>query len=134
MVQRRNTHQRSLVMEAVKSLADHPTADEVYDYVRRQDEHVSRGTVYRNLNLLTEQGQVLDVKVPGADRFDFRTEPHAHMVCRQCGAVVDVPESVAAGADKDVQALTGYAEVAHYTVFLGLCPVCQAARKQGVLP
>ncbi len=125
MLQRRNTHQRQLVMEAVQELADHPTADQVYARIHEREPHVSRATVYRNLNLLAEQGQILDVKTPGADRFDFRTDPHAHLVCRECGAVVDVPDPTPPDVDKDVANRTGYVDVSHYTVFSGLCPACR---------
>ena len=55
-MERRNTRQRQLVLDAVRELDDHPTADEVYLRVREKDEHVSRGTVYRNLHILVESG------------------------------------------------------------------------------
>jgi Fe2+ or Zn2+ uptake regulation protein len=125
MVQRRNTRQRRLVLDAVMQLDDHPTADEIYLTVRQQDEHVSRGTVYRNLNLLAEEGRILDVKVPGGDRFDHRVDDHAHLVCRSCGEVCDVPDPNASDADARTADATGYAGVSHYTVFSGICPKCQ---------
>lgn len=53
-VQRRNTKQRKLVLDAVRQSYNHPTADEIYDAVREQDDKISRGTVYRNLNLLAD--------------------------------------------------------------------------------
>ena len=53
-MERRNTRQRQLVLEAVQELCDHPTADEIYLRVREQDDHISRGTVYRNLHLLAD--------------------------------------------------------------------------------
>ena len=58
-VQRRNTRQRKLVLDAVRQSYNHPTADEIYNVVRAQDDKISRGTVYRNLNLLADAGEIL---------------------------------------------------------------------------
>lgn len=65
-VQRRNTKQRKLVLDAVRQSYNHPTADEIYNAVRAQDDKISRGTVYRNLNLLADAGEILSIKTPGA--------------------------------------------------------------------
>ena len=65
-VQRRNTRQRKLVLDAVRQSYNHPTADEIYNVVRAQDDKISRGTVYRNLNLLADAGEILSIKTPGA--------------------------------------------------------------------
>ena len=62
-VQRRNTKQRKLVLDAVRQSYNHPTADEIYNVVRAQDDKISRGTVYRNLNLLADAGSVEKVGV-----------------------------------------------------------------------
>ena len=71
----RNTRQRALVLEAVRSLHNHPTSADVYDAVREKHPSISRATVYRNLNVLTEQGEVLHIPVAGgADRYDFRCD------------------------------------------------------------
>ena len=60
-VQRRNTRQRKLVLDAVRQSYNHPTADEIYNVVRAQDDKISRGTVYRNLNLLADAGEILSI-------------------------------------------------------------------------
>ncbi len=87
--QRRNTRQRQLVLDAVRSRNDHPTADDIYLAVRELDERISRGTVYRNLNLLEETGAICSVKAPGGSRFDWKTDGHAHVVCTECGCIAD---------------------------------------------
>ena len=74
-VQRRNTKQRKLVLDAVRQSYNHPTADEIYNAVREQDDKISRGTVYRNLNLLADAGEILSIKTPGGSRFDRTTTP-----------------------------------------------------------
>ncbi len=83
-VQRRNTRQRKLVLDAVRQSYNHPTADEIYNAVREQDDKISRGTVYRNLNLLADAGEILSIKTPGGSRLIARSSrmrissaPHA---------------------------------------------------------
>ena len=79
----RNTIQRALVLEAVQSLHNHPTSADVYEVVRARHPNISRATVYRNLGVLANRGEVLRVEVPnGADRYDFLNKPHYHAKCR----------------------------------------------------
>ena len=81
------SRQRELILETVRRSDDHPTADTIYARVRAQDPKVSLGTVYRNLNLLCENGQLLKVPIPGSsDRFDHTLGDHAHAYCTQCGS------------------------------------------------
>ncbi|MEI3231561.1 MAG: transcriptional repressor [Gordonibacter pamelaeae] len=70
---------------------NHPTSADVYDVVRERHPNISRATVYRNLGVLANRGEVLRVEVPnGADRYDFHNKPHYHAKCRVCGGVFDV--------------------------------------------
>ena len=90
MKAQRFSKQRELVLKTVKANLVHPTAMEVYGMTRAIDPTISMGTVYRNLNLLAEQGKILRIKVPGeADRYDGMIEPHNHAVCTSCGMVMD---------------------------------------------
>lgn len=89
--QQRNTRQRQLVLDVVRGRRDHPTAEQIYQSVREQDAHVSRGTVYRNLNLLCDNREIYRVVMSNSDRFDLRTDPHYHIHCLVCDSVVDVP-------------------------------------------
>ena len=80
----RNTIQRSIVLSAVRALKTHPTAEEIYREINAAHPNISRGTVYRNLNVLAEQGTILRVLIPdAADRFDFNTVGHYHFRCRE---------------------------------------------------
>ena len=90
MKAQRFSKQRELVLRTVKAHLIHPTALEVYGMTREADPTISMGTVYRNLNLLAEQGKIKRIKVPGgADRYDGIIEPHNHAVCTRCGMVMD---------------------------------------------
>lgn len=131
-IQRRNTRQRKLVLDAVLASYDHPTADDVYQAVRAQDDKISRGTVYRNLNLLADEGTILSIKTPGGCRFDRTVKPHAHVICTSCGSVVDVPLHVDTDLDARASQETGYAVTSHYTIFEGICPLCARKAAGGV--
>ena len=120
----RNTRQRALVLEAVRSLHNHPTSADVYEAVREKHPSISRATVYRNLNVLTEQGEVLHIPVAGgADRYDFRCDCHYHAICRECGVVYDVemPED---GLLSSVRDTHGFQIEGFDIIFTGLCPDC----------
>ena len=62
MRKQRNSKQRQLVLDAVMARCDHPTADEIYLDVRSKYDRISRGTVYRNLGILAENGNVMNIK------------------------------------------------------------------------
>ncbi len=121
---RRNTRQKTLVLETVREHHDHPTADDIYLDVRKKDDRVSKGTVYRNLKELSRVGLVNHIKVPGADRYDLRTDMHYHIMCTICGSVVDVPIEYEETIDTSAGVATGFLVTRHRTVFEGICPQC----------
>ena len=131
MRRQRSTKQRKLVYDTVQALRDHPTADEIYLTLRSVEPKISRGTVYRNLNLLTENGEVRHVAMPDADRFDWRTERHYHLRCTQCGAIVDAPMPYRAELDSQLAQDTGFQVRRHHLVFEGLCPDCLQQNAEG---
>ncbi|MDO4565431.1 MAG: transcriptional repressor [Clostridia bacterium] len=124
MKQQRMTKQKQLVLSVAQAHCDHPTADQIYMEVRAIDGRISRGTVYRNLEQLSETGNLLHVKVPGAGRFDSRLEYHYHMVCKNCNAVHDVPFEYRRELDELLFEKSGFKVERHRTVFEGLCPDC----------
>ena len=83
--------QRAEILKTVTENRIHPTADTVYTLMREKMPDISLGTVYRNLNLLAENGDIRKIPVPnGSDRFDSRMNPHEHMICTECGEVFDI--------------------------------------------
>ncbi len=125
MIVRRDTRQRRLVLQAVQSRRDHPTAEQIYEAVRAADPRISHATVYRNLSCLSEDGLINHVRVPGADRYDLRTEPHYHMVCIKCGKVIDAPFPYKASIDQEMTARSGCCIIRHHLIFEGICPACR---------
>ena len=81
----RNTLQRRLVLETVQRMHNHPTAEEIFREISSENTLISKATVYRNLKILSEQGEIQHIPIPnGADCFDFNNTPHYHMECRRC--------------------------------------------------
>ena len=91
MPKTRMTNQRRIILEELRKVDTHPTVDELYTIVKARMPHISLGTVYRNLDLLAEMGEVLKIDSAGnMRRFDGRIEPHRHVRCHVCGRVADV--------------------------------------------
>ena len=124
MKKQRNSRQRKLILDIVASRHDHPTADQIYLDDRTQDSQISRGTVYRNLGILSENGEIANVKVPAADRYDSRLDRHYHMFCTGCKRVFDVPLEYQEQYDEQVEKETGFKISRHRLFFEGLCQEC----------
>ena len=85
------SRQREAIKDFLMTRIDHPTADVVYSNVRTEFPNISLGTVYRNLTLLADLGEIARLRVgDGVDHFDADTSPHYHFVCSECGSVIDL--------------------------------------------
>ncbi len=126
----RNTIQRELVLQAVQQLRHHPTADDVYHLIAQDHSSISRATVYRNLSLLAQRGQIRRVSHIGtADRFDFATRPHYHFRCEKCGGVFDVALPPQADLLAKVDNTDGFVLSGFDIRFFGTCPACAGHKK-----
>ncbi len=123
---KRNTIQRSLVLEAVRELGCHATADEVYDAIVKKHPNISRGTVYRNLNLLSDIGEIRKVEIPSdANRFDHMLHEHYHARCVKCGRVFNVEMEFITDLEKSIKDTHGFEISGHDIVFKGICLECK---------
>lgn len=123
----RKTIQRDLVMRCAGEL-DHPTADEIYRRIEKNHPTISRGTVYRNLNLLVQRGKLRRVALPdGADRFDITLDAHYHIHCRLCGRIDDIALPYKEDLIDAVADAAGYLVEDHDIILRGVCPGCSAA-------
>lgn len=124
---KRNTIQRTLVLQTAGRL-DHPTADEIYSHIAQLHPSVSRGTVYRNLNVLVQDGQLKRVALPErADRFDVTLAEHYHIQCRHCGSVTDVSLMDQEDLLERVIDARGYTVEGYEIILRGTCPDCRKA-------
>ena len=127
MCKTRNTVQRALILETVRDLKSHVSADEVHAIVSRTHPTISRGTVYRNLSKLAQEGVIAKHSMPnGPDRFDYNVGNHYHAVCENCGKIVDIEMSCLDGIENKVDNTHGYSLSGFDLVFKGLCPDCMA--------
>lgn len=126
---RRNTIQRTLTLEAVQRLQNHPTADEVYAEVSAEHPNISRGTIYRNLNQLAESGDIADLKVPGgADHYDHISEEHYHVRCTRCGRIFDVDMEYIPDLEQSIHDTHGFQFTGYDLMFRGICPDCRSSQ------
>ena len=124
----RNTVQKSIVLQALNELANHPTADAVYDYVHASHPSISKATVYRVLNKMSDEDQVLRVRINnGADHFDHQVFPHYHVRCIECGRVDDVIIPLLSAVEEQAAKASAYLITGCSLQFGGICPACQAA-------
>ncbi|MEO5761597.1 MAG: transcriptional repressor [Vicinamibacteria bacterium] len=118
--------QRDVVLEVVRSIFEHPTADWVYKTTRKRLPKVGLGTVYRNLKALVDEGLVREVRTDDeAVRYDGNVGEHYHIRCIACGRVSDLPVSVDRSIEAQAHRATNYAIVGHATEVQGVCPSCQ---------
>lgn len=125
-MKRRYTIQYALVLEAVNQLRCHATADEIYHALVQEHPHISRGTVYRNLQRLSDLGEIRKREFPnGADRFDHICSDHYHATCVKCGNVFDVDMEYIANLEQSIRDTHGFEFTGHDIVFRGICPECK---------
>lgn len=125
------SRQRASIKEYLDGTVEHPTADMVYMKVKQQFPSISLGTVYRNLNLLADMGEIRKLSTPdGGDRFDANLTPHYHVVCSSCGKVYDImlPEESIRHINESANACFDGDIVSHDTLFYGICQHCKKGK------
>jgi Fur family ferric uptake transcriptional regulator/Fur family peroxide stress response transcriptional regulator len=121
---KRNTVQRSLVLNAVKELNTHATAEQVYDYVARLHPSISKATVYRNLNQMAEAGELLNIgNFYGSALYDHHCHPHYHFICKHCKKVYNV-DAEFNDIVKEVDETHAFTIHDVHMYFSGICPEC----------
>jgi Fur family transcriptional regulator, ferric uptake regulator len=122
---RRMTKQRRVILEELKKVTSHPTADQLHQMVRERLPKISIATVYRNLEILSDGGFVLKLDVAGTQRrFDGTPENHYHIRCSNCGRVDDVHMEPVAMMEEMARQACGYVVSSHTVEFTGICPDC----------
>ena len=132
MTSRRNTIQKDLVRNAVYEMKRHVTANEVYEFIKESYPTIGKGTVYRNLDILVEEGALRKVEVSeGPNRFDFTLKNHYHVRCVKCGDVSDVDMDEIPDLMKKIHDTHGTDFLGYDILFKGICPKCQKKIKDG---
>ena len=125
---RRQTKQRSIILEVVEHAHTHPTAEEVLRLARLVHPSLSLATVYRNLQLLADEGKIRRVQFAGdVARYDGKLEAHEHFCCVQCDAVYDIPATLPTAVIREVEHAT-HGQIHQYALhYHGTCAKCLAA-------
>lgn len=122
----RLTTQRQIILEELGKVTSHPTANEVYDMVRKRLPRIGLGTVYRNLELMADSGIILKLEVGGSQkRFDATVDPHYHIRCNSCGKVDDIDMEVQPHINMAAAQSSNYKILGHHIEFTGVCMDCR---------
>lgn len=117
---------RNAILAYLLQTREHPTADQIYEALRKDNSDISMASVYRNLTWFKEQGQIISLgTVSGVERFDARTEPHIHFACRRCGRVEDVPDAEIPGQlQSDAERRLHCRVLSAQLMLSGICESC----------
>ena len=122
----RMTRQKKTILDILRSTKSHPPAEWVYEQARKQLPDISLGTVYRNLKLLKETGQILELNYGSAfSRYDGNSLNHYHFTCEKCNKVFDINILPNINLDKKIAEHTGFEVYGHRLEFYGLCDECK---------
>lgn len=117
----RNSKQRDLIFDIINNSYNHPTAYDIYEIARKEIDNISLGTVYRNINLLEEQGKVKRIKMnDNIDRFDKAFSNHSHFICIKCSKIIDIDKEFL----KEYSYLCGNKIIKTEVSFKGICEDC----------
>ncbi|MAH39003.1 MAG: transcriptional repressor [Dehalococcoidales bacterium] len=123
----RKSKQKEAIFKVMKETTSHPTAEWVYERVRREIPNISLGTVYRDLESLKQEGEILKLGLAGTrSRFDGKTENHYHFRCLKCGRLFDINGPADKKIDERLAQKTGFTVFEHRLEFHGLCKSCQS--------
>ena len=123
---RKNSVKRQAILDALCQSCEHPSAEMLYEQLKPEIPDLSLGTVYRNLSMFCEDGAAMTVgKVDGKERFDGKTFPHTHFICRGCKRVLDVEEPLEGKESYEASLKEiGFKPESYSLTFSGLCNKC----------
>jgi len=122
------TRQKRIILEELRKVTSHPTADAIYEMVRKRIPRISLGTVYRNLEVLSRQGEIQKLNIDSERvRFDGNPSEHCHIRCVVCGRVDDFPVEPTVSL-KELNSECGYEILGNKLEFYGKCPECRKTK------
>ena len=121
----RMTRQRQVILEELRNVTSHPSADEVYEMVRKRMPRISLGTVYRNLEILAECGEIQKLELGcSLKRFDGVADEHYHIRCLHCDRLFDAPPGSRIRISHQLKGCTDFKIIGHRFEFIGICSAC----------
>ena len=123
---RRHSKKRDAIWSALNNCKEHPSAEQIYAKLKPDYPDLSLGTVYRNLTLLSDMGELLRLNLgDGMDHFDATTTPHNHFICQKCGRVIDLDMEPLSFVDTTAQKSFKGSITGHVIYFYGICEGCE---------
>ncbi|CUF98217.1 TPA: peroxide-responsive transcriptional repressor PerR [Staphylococcus aureus] len=122
----RITPQRQAILRYLISSHTHPTADEIYQALSPDFPNISVATIYNNLRVFKDIGIVKELTYgDSSSRFDFNTHNHYHIICEQCGKIVDFQYPQLNEIERLAQHMTDFDVTHHRMEIYGVCKECQ---------
>lgn len=123
---RKQSKQRDIVLDYVKSMSGHASAEEIFAGINSENAKVSLATIYRNLNILAEMNEIKKIAHPMFGYvYDKTCDPHDHFYCLECHAFMDMDTDYRKDLDKEAEMKTGLRVYSHSLVYEGICEKCQ---------
>lgn len=124
----RRTVQREILLEYLRNNHTHPTVEDIYRSVRKKLPHISKKTVYSNLELFCEMGLIREIDVKGVKRYETVREDHHHLLCRGCNNVLDIEVRELTEMARDIAArFEDFDVFSTTTYFYGVCRKCRGS-------
>jgi len=124
----KRSQQREQILGLLQNTGKHPSADWIYSHLKDDFPNLSMGTVYRNLNILIEQGLVKKIDFGSTfDRFEANIAPHYHFICESCGSIIDLDLPIDESLNEHVQNETPYLVSRHKIEYFGICDRCRVS-------
>jgi len=123
----KSTPQRLAIMRVLAESKSHPSVDEICRFLQRRFPGISKATVYRNIMLIKSLGEAYEIALAGAgSHYDGRKPyPHPHIVCLECGKIVDPELESLRDMTREITAASGFAIKTFRLDFFGTCPACR---------
>ena len=126
MTMQKKSKQREAIIKVLRSTSTHPSAEWIYEKVKKEIPSIGLATVYRNIRLLKEAGEVYEMHASNdTARFDGNTNVHYHFCCSGCGNILDLDEPIDTTIETRIARKTGLKVTRHHLELGGLCLDCQ---------
>ena len=126
------TNQRAIILDYLKENYNHPSVEEIFNYVKNKLPRISKKTVYSNLQFLCNEGLIQEVKVKGVQRYEPKLNPHHHLICRKCGKIIDIKsDELLSHAMKVGKQIKDFDVESTNVNFYGICKKCKEVNKNG---
>lgn len=125
----RRTAQRELILDYLKNTQGHQTVDDIHKALKDRLPHISKKTVYRNLDFFCDRGLIKEIDVTYVKRYELVTCNHHHLVCKGCNKITDVESQELTDMTHTVGSkFRDFDVFSTMTYFYGICNECKGGQ------